>query len=192
MIEKIEKYLEKIFAKNNHRLEHILSVKKVAVELAKIHNFDEEKVIIAALLHDATKNLSRKENLEIVKNCFNEEELKALPADCLHAYSASIIAETEFGIIDSDILNAIKYHCAGRPKMSKLEKIIFVSDFIEDGRDFVSDEFREHAKTNLTKATYEIMLKTKEYLIKNNRVVANTTETAIEEYKKELEELNDR
>jgi len=192
MIEKIERYLKKTFGENSHRFEHIMNVKKVAVMLAEIHNLDENKVIISALLHDATKSFSHHKNLEMIKDDFSVEDIKALPASCLHAYSASVLAKNVFGIVDEEILNAIKYHCAGRPKMSKLEQIIFVSDFIEEGRDFVDDEIKELAKTNLTKATYEIMIKTKEYLIKNNRVVAQTTEIAIEEYKKELEELNDR
>lgn len=191
MIELIERYLEKVFISDKHRLEHIQNVKKVALELADIHQVDKNKVVIAALLHDATKTLSFKENSAMVKDCFEKEEIRSVPRSCLHAYSAYVLAKTEFGIEDIDILNAIKHHCAGRPNMSQLEKIIFVSDFIEEGRSFVDERVNELAKTDLTKATYEIMLLTREYLIKNNRNVAKSTETAIEEYGKELEEIND-
>ena len=36
---------------------------------------------------------------------------------------------------DEDVLNAIRYHTTGRPGMSLLEKIVFVADYIEPGRD---------------------------------------------------------
>lgn len=46
------------------------------------------------------------------------------------------MAEREFGISDPDILNAITYHTTGRPQMSRLEKIIYLADFIEPSRTF--------------------------------------------------------
>ncbi len=52
----------------------------------------------------------------------------------MHAEVGALIAEHEFGLKDRDALNAIKYHCSGRPDMSMLEKIIFFSDYAESHR----------------------------------------------------------
>lgn len=46
------------------------------------------------------------------------------------------IAKYEFGIEDEDILSAIRYHTTAKPGMNILEKIIYVADVIEVGRDY--------------------------------------------------------
>ena len=53
-----------------------------------------------------------------------------------HGPVGAIIARNEFGIEDEDILNAIRFHTTGRAGMSTLEKLIYVSDMIEPGRNF--------------------------------------------------------
>ena len=53
-----------------------------------------------------------------------------------HGPVGAIIARDEFDITDEDTLNAIRFHTTGRAGMSLLEKLIYVSDMIEPGRDF--------------------------------------------------------
>lgn len=185
LIKDIEKYLEKHFQKDYHRLTHIYNVKKVAITLAKLYDEDLSSVIVASYLHDATKYLSDEENIKLVGNLKPE-----IPIACLHAFTAKILAEKEFKIKNKDILNAIKYHCTGRPKMSKLEKIIFVSDYIEEGRSFDIDRFKTLAYKNLDEAVLNIMLATKEYLLNNKQEFSPLTEEAIKYYQEKLEELN--
>ena len=48
----------------------------------------------------------------------------------------SLLAEHEFGVEDEDVLNAIRYHTSGRAGMSPLEKLIFLADMLEEGRDY--------------------------------------------------------
>ena len=66
--------------------------------------------------------------------------------------------------------------------MSLLEKIIYVSDFIEEGRDFVDDDLRELAMKDLDLTVLKIMLRTKEYILKNHQSFSNLTEDAIQYY----------
>ena len=67
-----------------------------------------------------------------------------------HAPVGAIIARNEFGIADEDILNAIRYHTTGRTNMSLLEKLLYVSDMIEPGRDFPGvDALRELAEESI-------------------------------------------
>ncbi len=74
--------------------------------------------------------------------------------------------------------------------MSKLEKIIFVSDYIEEGRSFDIDRFKTLAYKNLDEAVLNIMLATKEYLLNNKQEFSPLTEEAIKYYQEKLEELN--
>ena len=52
----------------------------------------------------------------------------------LHGKVGAYIARADYGIEDEDILNAIFYHTTGRSNMSKLEKLIFLCDYTEEGR----------------------------------------------------------
>ena len=186
VISQIEDYLNKHYKTSSTRLRHIHNVKKVAVTLARQHNEDLTNVIVASYLHDATKYLSNEENMELIG-----EVDPSIPVGCLHAYSAKVLAETTFHIHQPDVLNAIQYHCTGRPNMSKLEQIIFISDYIEEGRTFDTSGILELAMQNLSRAVYRIMLEIKEYILQSNQTFATIAEEAILYYKKELEELDD-
>lgn len=179
-IQEIEEYLKTKFDEKSHRLNHIYNVKETAISLAKIYNADIPSVIVASYLHDATKHISNEENIKLAGNDLNE----FVPKGCYHAYSASQLAKNLFKINDIDILNAIKYHCTGRKNMSLLEKIIYVSDFIEVGRDFVDDDLRDLAKRDLNKTLLTIMLRTRDYILKNNQEFSHLTEEAIQYYQK--------
>ena len=52
----------------------------------------------------------------------------------LHAKAGMVLAEEEYQITDPDILHSIKVHTTGEPGMNMLDKIIFVADYIEPGR----------------------------------------------------------
>lgn len=185
----IENFLIEQFKGKEDRLKHTYNVLKVALDLGRTYNEDLQKITYAALLHDVTKYYSFKENYSLASSILTDKELKKIPKECLHSYSAAVIAEKTFEIKDEDILRAISSHCTGRAYMSRLEKIIFVADYIEESREFVTEELRKIAFTNLDKAVYLIMISTREYLKKNNKEFSEATAIAIKKY--ETEELND-
>ncbi len=50
----------------------------------------------------------------------------------------------DFGITDRELLDAVSYHTTGRAGMTLLEKIIFIADAVEPGRDYPGvEEIRE-------------------------------------------------
>ena len=64
-----------------------------------------------------------------------------------------IRAKQEFSISDNEVLEAIRVHTTGKVHMSKLDKVIFLADYIEPNRDFPGvDELRKVADQNLDKA----------------------------------------
>ena len=74
--------------------------------------------------------------------------------DLLHGPIAAAIMEHELGITDEDILNAVRYHTTGRPGMSRLEKIIYMADLVEENRAFEGVEaLREAVQTDLDRGT---------------------------------------
>ncbi|HPJ23640.1 MAG TPA: bis(5'-nucleosyl)-tetraphosphatase (symmetrical) YqeK [Bacillota bacterium] len=187
LILSIEDYLKDAFKNKPSRLQHIYNVKKVAITLGNIYHVDIPSVIVASYLHDATKMLSDEENIALAGDLFPKDQ----PPACAHAYAAAKVAQTTFKIDDQDILNAIMYHCSGRKNMSTLEKVIFVSDFIEEGREFPNSKVRLLAHQHLDRALYEVMILTKKYITDSNQKLSSLTEEAIKYYQKEVEGLND-
>jgi nicotinate-nucleotide adenylyltransferase len=59
-----------------------------------------------------------------------------VPAPVLHQFQGAYLAEHFYKIKDEDIINAIRFHTSGRANMSALEKLIFLADMVEDGRDY--------------------------------------------------------
>ena len=170
------------------RFKHSIGVMKMALKLSKIHklNVNEEKIKFAAMLHDVTKNMNIDEQIELILTSYpevvNEELYKSLPV--VHSFCGSVIARYQYGVEDEDILNAIFYHTTGRKEMSNLEKLIFLSDYIEEGR--VGENFsevREIAYNNIDKAILRMYELNFEYLKSKNAHIHSYSIEAYEYYK---------
>ncbi|NJR65246.1 MAG: HD domain-containing protein [Leptolyngbyaceae cyanobacterium CRU_2_3] len=119
------------------RIEHILRVEQLAIDLAKFHNLDVHKAAQAGLMHDLAKYFKSQKLLQIAR-----QEKKAIDIDpvaemnphLLHAEVSAIVARDELGIKDPEILAAIADHTLGRPGMSPLSCVVFLSDSLEPGR----------------------------------------------------------
>ena len=53
-----------------------------------------------------------------------------------YVLAAAILAETQWGITDPEILSAIRCHTTGKPDMSKLDKILYLADMTSAERDW--------------------------------------------------------
>ena len=82
-----------------------------------------------------------------------------------HGPKAAEKLEELFGIDDSEILNAIRYHTTGRCGMCLLEKIIYLADSLEKGRDYPGvQELRDINSDNIDEYVYMLMVHTKDYV----------------------------
>ena len=118
------------------RIPHVLGTEQEAIRLAERYGADVEKARRAALLHDCTKKLDMEEQLALCRRYgiqLDELEQKALKL--LHSKTGAAIARDVFGV-DDEIYSAIWYHTTGHANMTKLEKIIYLADYIEPSRDF--------------------------------------------------------
>lgn len=149
------------------RLIHTMGVLDTAVSLAKIYSADEKKVSIAALLHDCAKYMPLESMIEICERNFVEfNEVESKSTALMHAKAGACVAYEEYSIYDKDIIEAIKWHTTGKPDMSLIEKIIFVSDYIEPGRTH-SDKlpmYRMIATVDLDLVCMNILKDTVDYL----------------------------
>ncbi len=172
------------------RLMHSLGVVESATRLAMIYDEDINKVEIAALLHDCGKCLKKEELLQNVEKygiLLDEIEKKEL--ELIHGIIGAHLARDIFKVGDEDIFSAIAYHTTGRENMSKLEKIIYLSDFIEPNRNYPGvEELRKVAyHENLDKAVLMSFDNTIKYVISIQKLIHPRT---IEGRNCLLEELN--
>ena len=161
------------------RKAHTLRVAELAAELAKYYGEDERKTIKAALLHDCAKNLPTDSPL-LSGFTINE----SVPPAVMHQYLGAYLVETRLGEKDSDIVNAVRFHTSGRPSMSKLEKIIFLADLLEEERCFSGvEELRALLFKDLDECLTLALQETVKYLERDNKEVYPLTRDAYEFYK---------
>ena len=137
-----------------HRYTHVLGVAAAARQLAVRYGSDADKAEMAGLLHDAAKQKRLEEMQALALRAFGDslDPVIMQTGSLLHGYAAVTVAKEQYGIDDADVLAAIAHHTTGAPHMSQLEKIIFVADYIEAGRDFDGvDHLLALAKEDLDK-----------------------------------------
>lgn len=149
------------------RFQHVLRVEQKALELAAKFQYQNlEKVSITALVHDYSKEFTDDKFIKKIKD-------KALDADLLnwgnmiwHGIVGAEFIHDDLKITDEDILNAVRRHTVGAQYMTLLDKIIYMADYIEDGRDFPKvNEVREITFKNIDEGVAWQTLNTIKYLL---------------------------
>jgi predicted HD superfamily hydrolase involved in NAD metabolism len=151
IIKKLEATLD------SERFEHSLRAEQIALKLAKKYRVNLKEASVAALLHDCARRYDRPELLRQARRLKLEiDPIRRLEPKLLHGEIGAFIAKYEFGIKSAEILRAIVNHTTGAPGMSKLEKVIYLADHIEEGRDFAGVErLRKLAFKDMDRAILE-------------------------------------
>ena len=173
---------------SEERYRHTLGVMYTAGVMALCHGAVLSDALTAGLLHDCTKDLSEAQQRALCARegvsltSFEENNPKLL-----HSKTGAIEAGSRYGVTDEGVLNAIRFHTTGRAGMSKLEKILFVADFIEPGRKNLKilPEARQYAFTDLDECIYFISNNLCRYLQSTDEPIDNRTIETAKFYEKE-------
>ena len=151
-INEITRYLKTNLSEK--RFLHTLGVAETAEALAKRWGADCFKAFLAGLVHDCAKELPFDKTLNFLEESgYRITWLEESAPGILHAPLGAVLAKKLFGIEDESILDAIKYHTTGRENMTILEKIVYIADFIEPGREYSeSKEVKKLADIDLDRA----------------------------------------
>lgn len=173
------------------RYEHTLGVAFTAGSLAMRYGYDIYKAILAGLLHDSAKYMSSDDMYKKARSW--DIEITATETekpDLLHGKLASYIAQREYKISDKEILDSITYHTTGRPDMTLLDKIIYISDYIEPKRYKMPrlDEIRKEAFIDIDKCLEMILEDSVNYLKSSGMIIDDMTIKTYEYYKGENNE----
>lgn len=175
--------LEDMFKDHLDRLAHSKGVAYTAKILARKFGVDEEKAEIAGLLHDVCKYIKSYEAESLINNQAIMDEYKNSP-EFYHAFAGAEFVKVRLNITDEEILNAIRYHVAGRVGMSKLEEIIYISDFTESSRKTdASLKCRILLNNNYDEAIYLSYKYTIEHLKSQNKYIRPCQIELLEYYK---------
>ena len=171
------------------RYKHTINVKKMAVKLAKRWGADPEKAAMAAILHDSAKELPKSELLQIfADNAIIAENAPARPSPVWHGIAAAILAQTQWGVSDPEILSAIRCHTTGKPDMSKLDKIIYLADMTSAERDWPGvEELRALQMENLDRALCDALKRSIDFVEEKGGTLDPESVAAYEYAKAHLE-----
>ena len=165
------------------RYQHTLNVRRMAVKLAKRWGADPEKAALAALLHDTAKELPREEMLQILNdNAIMAENAQNRPSPVWHGICAAILAKTQWGVEDAEVLSAIRCHTTGKPGMSLLDEIVFLADMTSAERDYPEvDYLRKLEKKDIHQAIREALEMNLHWLEESGKPVDEETRAALED-----------
>lgn len=150
------------------RIQHILGVEQMAIELAGHYQLDTYTAATSGLMHDLAKYFKPNRLLEIARaEGLPIDEVDIAAPHLLHADVSAIVARDEFGIADPEILHAIADHTLGRPEMSPMSCIIFLADTLEAGRGDTEElqSLRQLSYQNLHRAVWHTCDYSLQYLL---------------------------
>lgn len=137
-MENYDKYKDFIKSRlSEKRYHHSLCVADEALRLAEKYGADKEKMYLAGLLHDCTKNLTDEEQLMLCRELgikFTDDDM--LNPLVWHGITASYYVNQKLGIHDEDIISAIRYHTTGKADMTLSQKIIYIADITSKERNY--------------------------------------------------------
>ena len=186
MQKKVKKYMDE------DRYTHTVGVMYMCAALSMAHGEDLLHAQVAGLLHDCAKCMPNDKKIKICeKNKIEISNAERENPFLLHAKLGSYLANKKYGIEEEEILNAIRYHTTGKPQMSRLEKIVYIADYIEPMRNKALNLplIRKIAFQDLDESMYLILHDTLEYLNGQEDVLDPMTKMAYDYYKDKKREI---
>lgn len=122
---------------DGYRIGHSERTAEMCEQLAFAHRVDPFRARMAGLLHDCGKDIA----LDILQDAeapeleFLDEETVRMEA-LHHSVTSAYLARTQFNMNDEEILHAICFHTTGAPEFGNLGIVLYLSDYLEPGRDF--------------------------------------------------------
>ena len=174
---------------SDKRYEHTLNVKKMAVKLARRYGEEEEKAALAALLHDAAKEISKDEMRQLMRQYPQYAEGgENRPTPVWHGVCAAILARTQWGVEDEAVLSAIACHTAGKPGMTRLDKIVYLADMTSAERDWPGvNKLRKLEMKDLDAAMLAALKQTNDFVLSQGKPLDPMSKAAYEDIKAQVD-----
>ena len=152
MLEKVKEEVRK--SVSEARYQHSLGTMQKAKELAELYGEDPLEAMLTGMVHDIAKEMTKEQYfLYCVQNKIEMDEFDKIQSVMLHGKIGADIAKKKYHFT-KEMQNAIYYHTTGRANMTKLEKIIYLADKIEDTRENTQEleQIKNLAKRDMDEA----------------------------------------
>lgn len=149
------------------RLDHSLRVSETSRILAVRWGVDPERAALAGLVHDYARDLPTSQMLVLASQFgVPVDEVEVSHPVLLHGPVGACLVKKELGVTEEGVLAAIRLHTTGGPSMTPLEKVLYVADYIEPGRDLPHIDWARRASMHdLDVAVLVAMRGSMEYLL---------------------------
>lgn len=151
------------------RYEHILRVFRLSDEIARSNYFnadEQQATLLAALLHDAARDLSTQEIFALAPA---ENAMERANPMALHGKAGAVLAR-RWGVEDARVLDAIAGHVFGVQPRNRIGMAVYIADISEPARG-VNEDIRELAMHNLEQAYYQAVSSKINYLHSQGKTV---------------------
>lgn len=130
---------------------HSRGVAQTAAELAQRFGVDVGLARLGGLLHDWDCELPREELVSsAVAAGLEITQADAAVPYLLHARTGASALREAFPDLPAEVIAAVEHHTVGSAEMSDLDKVVYVADMIEPGRDYEGVEgLRQVARTSM-------------------------------------------
>ena len=110
------------------------------------------------------------------------------PTPVWHGICAAILARTEWGVEDEAVLSAIACHTAGKPGMSRLDKIVYLADMTSVERDWPGvNKLRRLERKDLDLAMLAALRQTNDFVLSQGKPLDPMSKAAYDEIKAKVD-----
>jgi nicotinate-nucleotide adenylyltransferase len=126
------------------RFIHSRNTALLAWDLCRRFGLDEQKGYLAGIAHDMCKFMGDEELVRLAhSDGTGSSKLEQQKPGLLHARAAAVQLRRKYGILDRDILEAIRCHTMGQADMGSLAQVVYIADKIEISRTKADPALRE-------------------------------------------------
>ena len=155
--------------------DHIRRAREVGTTLARQHEVDEAKCDLAIAAHDLARDLKGEALLDQARHYGQPPHPVELTAPTLlHGTVAALWLEHEYGVADSEVLEAVRWHTTGRNRMGQVAKVVFLADKLDPAkvkRYPHLEKVQSLAQRSLDWALLEFLDHELSYLLRSGRAV---------------------
>lgn len=116
---------------------HCVRTAETAAGLALEYGADVDLARLAGLLHDWDREIPKRELVAAaMERGMHVTDVEHASPKLLHARTGAAAVREEFPHLPEEVYSAVEKHTVGAPSMSDVDRIVYLADMIEPGREW--------------------------------------------------------
>lgn len=156
---------------SQRRLLHVLGTAHIMAVLAELHRLDRDAAVLAALIHDQSKELTpEKIEHELAHMGEPVTDIDRDHPRIWHGLHAACWAKHELGVKDDAVLEAAALHSTTDAGVRPLTRALYVADICEPGRQFkAAEELLDVARRDLNEGYRQCLMYKTRFVIEKQK-----------------------